>query len=65
MYLIAENFPFFLQLFEVIWETTANPGETFTQSRAEKYEVFFCTLLHKIWLSITKVMNDFTGSGNP
>ena len=40
MYLIAESFPFFLQLFEVIWETTANPGETFTQSRAEKYEVF-------------------------
>ena len=35
---IAENFPYFLQLFEVILETTANAGETLTQSCAEKYE---------------------------
>ena len=57
---IAENFTFFLQLFEVIWETTANPGQTL-----RKIWGCFCTLPHKIWLSITKVMNDFTGSGNP
>ena len=30
-----------LQLFEVIWKTAANPGETFTQSSAEKYEGYF------------------------
>ena len=35
------NFPFFLQMFEVIWETTANLGETLPQSCAEKYEGFF------------------------
>ena len=45
-------FRFFLQLFEVILETTAKPGETLTQSSAEKYEVF-CTIPHEIWLSIT------------
>ena len=63
MYPITENFPFFLQLVEVIWETTANRGEALTQSCAEKG--FFCTLPHEIRLSITKVMNDLTGSGNP
>ena len=47
MYPIAENFPYFLQLFEVIWETTANSGENLTQTCAEKYEGFFCTLTHK------------------
>ena len=31
----------------------------------KKYEGLFCTLLHEIWLSITKVKNDFTGSGQP
>ena len=31
---------FFLQLVEVILETLANPGETLTQSCAEKYEGF-------------------------
>ena len=41
VYHIAENFLFFLQLVEVIWETAANPGDTFTQSCAEKYECFF------------------------
>ena len=46
VYHIAENFPFFLQLVKVIWKTAANPGETFTQSCAEKYEVF-CTLQHE------------------
>ena len=39
--LIVENFPFFLHFFEVIWKTAANLGETFTQSCAEKYAVFF------------------------
>ena len=38
VYPIAENFPFFLQLVEVIWKTAANPGETYTQSCAENYE---------------------------
>ena len=36
VYPIAENFPFFLQLVEVIWKTAANPGENFTQSCVEK-----------------------------
>ena len=40
-YHIAENFPFFLQLVELIWKTAANPGETLTQSCVEKYEGFF------------------------
>ena len=30
-----------LQLFKIIWKTAANPGETYTQSCAEKYEGFF------------------------
>ena len=30
-----------LELFEVIWKTAANPGKTFTQTCAEKYEGFF------------------------
>ena len=38
---IIENFPVFLQLFKIIWETTANPGEILTQSCAVKYEGFF------------------------
>ena len=33
-------FCFFLQLFEVIWKTATNPGETFTLSVTEKYEFF-------------------------
>ena len=41
VYHIAENFPCFLQLVEVIWKTAANPGETFTQSCANKYDGFF------------------------
>ena len=40
---VPKNFSVFLQLFEVILETRANPGETLTQSVAEKYEGFFCT----------------------
>ena len=44
----AENFPFFLQLVEVIWKTAANPGETFTPSCAEIYERFFFTLPHEL-----------------
>ena len=32
VYPIAENFPFFLQLFEVIWEITANSGEILTHA---------------------------------
>ena len=32
VYPIADNFPFFLQLFEVIRKTAANLGETFIQS---------------------------------
>ena len=43
---------FFLQLVEVIWKTASNPGETFTQSCVEKYELF-CSLSHEIWLNIT------------
>ena len=38
---ISRRFLFFLQLVEVIWETAANPGETLTQSCAEKYEGVF------------------------
>ena len=34
-----------------------------TVTCAEKYEGF-CTLSHGIWLIVTKVMNDSTGSGN-
>ena len=45
---IAENFPFFLQLFEVIWGATANLGETLIQSCAENYEGSFCILPHEI-----------------
>ena len=51
VYPIAEIFPFFLQLFEVI----ANPGGTFKQSCAGQYEVFFALSPHEI----TKVVNDF------
>ena len=40
-------------------ENCREPRKTFTQSCAETYEVFFCTSPHGIWLSITKVMNDF------
>ena len=40
VYPISENFPVFLQLFEAILKTAGNPGETFTQSCAEEYEVF-------------------------
>ena len=35
---ITENIPVFLQLIEAIWKTAAHPGETFTQSCAEKYD---------------------------
>ena len=56
---MAENFPFFLQLFEVIWETTANLGDTLISLLQKKYEVFFA--LYRCF-SITKVMNDLTGS---
>ena len=57
-------FRFFLQLFEVMLETTANPEETLTQWLVQKNMRVFCTLWHEIWLIITKVMNDSTGSGN-
>ena len=60
VYHIAEKFLFFLQLVEVIWKIAANAGETFTQSCADKYEGFFCTLPHEIWLSLTIVMNHFS-----
>ena len=40
VYHIAENFPFLLQLVEVIWTTAGSPGKTFTQYCAEKYEGF-------------------------
>ena len=57
VYPIAENFLFFLQLVEVIWETTANWEETLTQSCAEKYEGFFALyrmkfdlVLRKLWM---------------
>ena len=33
-----EHHPVFLQLFEAIQKTAAHPGETFTQSCAEKYD---------------------------
>ena len=42
------NFTFFLQLVEVIWNTAANPGETFTPSCAEKYEGFFALYRMKL-----------------
>ena len=52
-----------LQLVKVIWKTAANPGETFTQFCAEKYEAGGggggCTSSHEIRHSITKVMNNF------
>ena len=41
VYHMVENFPFFLQLVEVICKTAPNLGETFTQSCAEKCEGFF------------------------
>ena len=47
----------------VVWgnlESCSEPRKNFlTQSNAEKYEVFLCTLSHGIWLCITKVMKDF------
>ena len=48
-------FRFFLRLFEVIWETTANPGETLTQSCAEKYEGFFALYCMKFDLVLRKL----------
>ena len=63
VYPIAENFPFFLQLFEVIWETMANPGETLPQSCAEKYEFFFFAL-YGMKFDLVLVLG-ITGSGNP
>ena len=56
VYPIRKNFPFFLQLVEVIWETTANRRETLTPSCAEKYEFFlhftyFWHLVHTIWFT--------------
>ena len=57
VYPIAENFTLFLQLVRVIWETTANRGETLTQSCAEKYEGIFALycmkfdlVLRKLWM---------------
>ena len=52
---IAENFPFFIQLFEVIFETTANPGETLIQSCEEKYEVGFSLYRMKFELVFRKL----------
>ena len=52
---IEENFPFFLQLVEVIWETTANREETLTQSCAEKYEGFFALYRMKFDLVLQKL----------
>ena len=38
---IAENFPFFLQLVEVIWKTAANPGETLHGLMQENMRIFW------------------------
>ena len=35
---ITENIPVLLHLIEPIWKAAAHPGETFTQSCAEKYD---------------------------
>ena len=35
---ITENIRVFLQLIEAIWKTGVNPGKTFTQACAEKYD---------------------------
>ena len=44
----------------------SKPRKIFDTDLCRKYKFFFfCTLPHEIWLSITKVMNDLTGSGNP
>ena len=43
----------------------SKPRQNFDTVLCRKIWEFFCTLPHEIWLSTTKVMNDFTGSGNP
>ena len=55
VYPIAENFPFFLQVVEVFWETTANRGETLTQSCAEKIWGFFALYRMKFYLVLRKL----------
>ena len=52
---IAKNFLFFLQLLEVILETTANSGETLIQSCAEKYKGFFALYRMKFDLVLRKL----------
>ena len=47
-----------LQLVEVIWKTAANPREAYTVF-VQKNMSFFCILPNGIWVSITRVMNDF------
>ena len=43
---IAENFPFFLQLFEVMLENTANPEETLFQGGSSFVDLLcFCSVL--------------------
>ena len=42
------EFSVFSSVVRLILETTAKLGETLTQSCAEKYEFFFCTLPHEI-----------------
>ena len=49
------EFLFFLQLVEVIWETTANLGENLTQSCAEKYEGGFALYHMKFDLVLQKL----------
>ena len=49
------EFIVFLQLVEVIWETTANRGETLTQFCAEKYERVFALYCMKFDLALRKL----------
>ena len=55
VYPIVDIFLFFIQLFEVIWETTANPGETLTPSCAEKSEGGFALYCMKFDLVLRKL----------
>ena len=48
-----------LQLFRVIWKICSKPRRNFYTFLCRKIWLGFCSLTHEIWLSITKVMNDF------
>ena len=52
---ITDNLPVFLQLVEKIWKTAGHPGETFTQSCAEKYEGVSALYRMKLDLVLQKV----------